>query len=313
MKKNNLYFLSFLLILSFTFLSCKKKGNIKIDSVESEITNCSLPYYVNFNVVLTYQEGDIEFHWDFGDGSFSEDKDPVHVYTQTGAYIVTLTITNYEKTEVETLSIDIQNQSIPIISDFDYEILDNNYAPAELTFTNKSKYASNFFWNFGDLLGTTDFEPIHTFENSGIFDVTLSAICSNGDTAKYTEQIEILPPPADIFIKSVNVWLPNEHLNKELELKIYYDIFDETPSLLSNKIASQIPVLWTMYEEIYFFSGIYDSELLKFEIWDSNYYNSPIYTFAITTSKIAELHYPALISFNDGNGYSAEVGIEYVN
>jgi len=40
------------------------------------------------------------YHWDFGDGSYSSDKNPVHVYEEAGSYDVALTISDgiYEET-----------------------------------------------------------------------------------------------------------------------------------------------------------------------------------------------------------------------
>ncbi len=43
---------------------------------------------------LSYSESDItSWHWDFGDGSTSEEQNPVHEYDTLGGYLVTLTIT----------------------------------------------------------------------------------------------------------------------------------------------------------------------------------------------------------------------------
>ena len=50
----------------------------------------SCPFTVNFQ---NLSSGDIEnFHWDFGDGYFSSEMQPVHEYTANGLYSVTLTI-----------------------------------------------------------------------------------------------------------------------------------------------------------------------------------------------------------------------------
>lgn len=311
--KNKFIFLLIIIFLSSSILtSCKKRGEIILNSVTYEIVNCSLPYYVNFEVNLTYKEGDIAYHWDFGDGSYSEDKDPVHVYTTKGAYVVTLTIYNYDKTEVETMSVDIQNETIPVISDFDYTLTYNSYAPAEITFDNKSKYSATYKWEFGDGFTSTDFEPVYVFETAGNYEVKLYSICTNGDTAIHSEQIKILAPPQDIYISDVKVWLPSSNLNKSLRLKIYYDIFDETPSLLPDVEALSFPVSWSMNEEIYFFQGIYDSDMLKFEVWDTNSMSYPVYTFSITSYEIAQEHYPDIITFDNGSGSLAEVTLKYI-
>jgi PKD repeat protein len=311
MKKTFLKLILISVLIAFTLNSCKR-GNVDIIEVTAEIENCSLPYIVNFEVDLTYQGNDIEYLWEFGDGTTSNDKNPVHIYTTVGAYVVTLKVNNYDATKEETITVDIHTESIPVISDYDYEVIYNTYAPAEIKFLNFSEHSDNFFWNFDDGLGTDDFETSHIFEEADTFNVSLRAVC-NGDTAIHTETIKILPPPLNIYIKRVSVWLPTEHINKELELKIWYGIFDETPITLQNIVATSIPVSWNMYDELYFFDGIYDSELLKFEIRDDNNFSNVIYTFAITTYDISQTHYNTILTWDDGNGYSAEVVLEYID
>jgi len=311
MKNIQLKTFIFLLIFISILNSCKR-GNVDIIEVTAVIENCSLPYIVNFEVDLTYVGKEIEYLWDFGDGTTSKDKNPVHIYTTPNAYVVTLKVDNYDDTKEETVQVNIQTESIPVISDFDYEIPYNYYAPAEIIFLNFAEHSADFFWNFGDGLGTDDFETSHIFEEPGTYNVSLRAVC-DGDTVFHTEAINILTPPLDIVIKKVTVWLDNSHLNKDLELEINYSIFSETPTGLNNIYASSMPVSWNMYQELFFFDGIYDSELITFEIWDNNSTSYPLYSFATSTKNIAEKHYPDVIKWDDGGGYSAEVYFEYIN
>lgn len=52
------------------------------------------PLKVHFSE-STFERNDItEFHWDFGDGSSSTDKDPTHTYTKPGDYNVTVKVTS---------------------------------------------------------------------------------------------------------------------------------------------------------------------------------------------------------------------------
>ncbi len=44
--------------------------------------------------------------WDFGDGSTSTEKDPVHIYKQEGSYNVSLTATNISKSDTYTLKVE---------------------------------------------------------------------------------------------------------------------------------------------------------------------------------------------------------------
>lgn len=54
--------------------------------------------------------------WDFGDATTSTDNDPIHIYTESGVYTVSLTITKCGKVDVKTKTLDI---TILSTEDFD--------------------------------------------------------------------------------------------------------------------------------------------------------------------------------------------------
>jgi PKD repeat protein len=59
-------------------------------------------------------------------------------------------------------------------------------APVQTSFTNKSKNANSYIWDFGDGSSTSNSQYTtvwHTYYNSGIYTVTLSAIGDPGDTS----------------------------------------------------------------------------------------------------------------------------------
>jgi gliding motility-associated-like protein len=58
---------------------------------------CSDPYHFAFT---NYSIGASAWAWDFGDGTTSPDKDPVHIYSNQGSYLVKLTVTNGTCTHV---------------------------------------------------------------------------------------------------------------------------------------------------------------------------------------------------------------------
>ncbi len=49
------------------------------------------------------------WHWDFGDGANSTDKNPVHTYSIAGNYTVSLTVSNVNGTDSKTSEINIKN------------------------------------------------------------------------------------------------------------------------------------------------------------------------------------------------------------
>ena len=53
------------------------------------------------------------YYWDFGDGFYSNERNPTHVYTEAGYYYVTLTITGISNTDSKTKQIYASNISPP--------------------------------------------------------------------------------------------------------------------------------------------------------------------------------------------------------
>ena len=64
----------------------------------------SFNHTINNNSVSFTNSSDnaTTYNWDFGDGTFSTDENPTHIYTATGSFIVQLTITNCGKTSVKS-------------------------------------------------------------------------------------------------------------------------------------------------------------------------------------------------------------------
>lgn len=107
----------------------------------------------------------VRYRWNFGDGSTSEERDPTHLYLNTGNYKVRLTVfddkscsNTYEYTGTVRISglqsafdaaSEIVCPDVPL--QFNSTTLGNN-----LTYT----------WNFGGNGTSTEANPVHTFDNS---------------------------------------------------------------------------------------------------------------------------------------------------
>lgn len=79
-----------------------------------------LPLEVNFSSAGSYDPDSdpVTYNWNFGDGAFSTDPNPIHVYTTSGTYIATLTLTDIHGSEVSrSTTIFAGNQKpIPLIT-----------------------------------------------------------------------------------------------------------------------------------------------------------------------------------------------------
>jgi PKD repeat protein len=61
------------------------------------------------------------------------------------------------------------------MADFSYSVGNNGYAPAEVTFTNKSLNANSYQWDFGNDQTSTETNPVVYYETPGLYTVTLTA------------------------------------------------------------------------------------------------------------------------------------------
>jgi len=125
--------------------------------------------------------------WDFGDGNTSSDESPTHVYDTHDIYTVTLTATN-DANLSNSLSKTINIQA-PVTANFTYMVDDLDYKT--YTFTDASVGAVMLLWEFGDGYQFTGMNPSHTYQEDGIYDVTLTAYSVTGAMHQATEQLVV--------------------------------------------------------------------------------------------------------------------------
>jgi len=140
------------------------------------------------------------YFWDFGDGQFSIESDPVHDYIDDGVYTVILTATS-------ALCGDVIEQEIvvvanPPVADFSSDVQEG-CAPLTVQYTsNASNNTDDFVWTFegGTPASSTVENPIVIYEDAGEWDVTLTVINETGDDVlQETEYISIAGLPVSDF------------------------------------------------------------------------------------------------------------------
>lgn len=147
------------------------------------------PNIITLDNVTSYQ-------WDFGDGGTSTQQNPSHTYTNQGTYAVTLTITTSTGcTETLTVPNAVRVGTVPT-PDFSVNpSVSCAFQPVQ--FTDLSVPADTWLWNFGDGTTSTAQNPVHNYEQTGIFNVSLT-VMNNGCERTITRNnvVEILPPIA---------------------------------------------------------------------------------------------------------------------
>ena len=133
--------------------------------------------------------GGVDFIWDFGDGSPPiTDFEPNIVYVDPGVYEITLIVNDSASCNLsDTSSIIIQVfESIFLLADFEYE---GNCTDSLFVFTNTGTTGLpgvSYSWEFGDGSSSSIENPIHSYVNSGSYEVFLfvkdTGLCSVSDT-----------------------------------------------------------------------------------------------------------------------------------
>jgi gliding motility-associated-like protein len=183
-------------------ITYKNIVNCTLDSVLVTVREQPLPDFSVFpgegctplNVVFTgvgNNPGDI-LAWDLGNGSVASGSNPLMVYTDPGCYDVSLTITRNGCTNV-ALKNNVVCVSPQAVANFSVTPGKADISYPLFQFTNESKGATNYIWNFSDGLNSTATNPSHLYQNgkSGIIEVTLIASNAGGcdDTIKKTIEI----------------------------------------------------------------------------------------------------------------------------
>lgn len=121
-----------------------------------------------------------QWQWDFGDGNFSNEKNPVHIYDEEGVYLACLAVADSTNPDCEsqTCSYVYINENYYCKTQFGYFITPDN--PFKIQFANQSSGNIDFWiWDFGDGNYSNDKNPLHEFPEEGEFRVCLMGIDLN--------------------------------------------------------------------------------------------------------------------------------------
>lgn len=190
----------------------KPKANFEYLPFNPKLPNAVVDFVAK-PTILSANVNDLVYDWNFGDNSYPTSnyniKDPQHTYTQSGNFEVTLTVWNKTCSDVIRRPVFVEDPK-PEVSFSADSVL--GCAGMKVKFKNTTQNAYSYRWIWGD--GSPDsyeFEPTHTFEFSGKWDVTLIAT-GTGGTTTYTipYMVTVYPrPDADFFTYKQALNLPN--------------------------------------------------------------------------------------------------------
>lgn len=160
------------------------------------------PFTVQF---LSLHSGEpTDWIWEFGDGGVSKEQDPQHIYKTPGSFTVKLTILDVPQfaTETKRNFIRVTGPDRPI-ANFTMSTT-NGTVPFDVNFQDESEPSNKIdqrLWDFGDGQTSAKLNPSHTYNNNGIFRVTLTVSNISGeDTATKQITASLPPKPTALFV-----------------------------------------------------------------------------------------------------------------
>lgn len=166
------------------------------------------------------------YHWDFGDGSSSNESDPIHIYTDLGMYNVTLTIESSTGC-MDTILLmmqDLVNTHPTPIAGFSTDLSETDICNSLVNFIDESIGATTLIYDFDDLTASlTNKNPAYLYMNDGAHHPMQIAISEFGcrDTA-YQE----------LFIEPFTIYAPNtftpdgNELNNTFLPIVYLELYE---------------------------------------------------------------------------------------
>ncbi|MFT3681863.1 MAG: PKD domain-containing protein [Ferruginibacter sp.] len=112
--------------------------------------------------------------WSFGDGTYSYDQNPVHIYSAAGLYNICLTVTRNNTCSKDTCGLLQVNGPAPCSFDAGFTYF-SSAGSGEIYFNNSTILHSSdsVYWSFGDGTYSYDYSPAHKYNVPGVYAVCL--------------------------------------------------------------------------------------------------------------------------------------------
>ena len=169
--------------------------------IPSVIEGCS-PLKVRFTTKSSSYES---FRWTFGDGGYSEEKEPEWIFDLPGDYEVTLRLYSSNSLKAVSSSI-IKVYPVPVAR-FEVVPADVLQPGENVTFYNYSTGAEKFKWIFGDGSTSDQSEPGHSYTKKGNYAIRLIATSEYG--CSDTLVVQNAFDAEKYFIEFPNAFIPN--------------------------------------------------------------------------------------------------------
>jgi PKD repeat protein len=175
------------------------------------VASPTLQMYPSAEVAFTNysNQGYWNYSWILGDGSTSNQENPApHTYGTWGEYTIWLRAATPHCSDSISHSIRI----VPAAPIAQFDTVLGACEPYTVQFRNNSIYGDSYLWEFDDGTTSTEFEPLHTFEEYGYYNVKLTVTGEGGQEYAY-RQVEVFRVPlVDFRVEPALVMLPDDEI-----------------------------------------------------------------------------------------------------
>ena len=162
---------------------------------QSEFLNSSTVDNANGDFIDTHE-------WSFGNGTFSNDENPIVTYGSENIYTTDLIVTTNngcKDTLSQTATVwplpDVDFSPTDVCLEFDTEFIDGS----TISTANTNNTLVDWQWDFGDGTNSTQQNPIHTYLSDGTFNANLEVTSNNGCVNDVTLVVTVHPKPEASF------------------------------------------------------------------------------------------------------------------
>jgi PKD repeat protein len=148
-------------------------------------------FFYNLTIVTTTS---VKYEWKFGDGTYSNEKDPVHLYERGGEYEVCLTVKVGEDCK-KTICQKLVIRECDVHARFESKRDASQWN--KVWFANLSHPVSNIWrtsWTYGDGSSSQDFNSFHVYQEPGKYVVCLKVQSLQGCIDAYCDTIVVRRP-----------------------------------------------------------------------------------------------------------------------
>lgn len=141
------------------------------------------PLVVNFSSLITGGQPPYHYEWDFDDGFFSTESNPIHIFCCPGAYHVTVKVSDaLIESGTSQIKIVVGSEDVPAAGISASLLSGSPPLPVEFSaVVVGGDEPVTYSWDFGDGNTSEDANPLHTFETEGEYTVWLTVTDNNGD------------------------------------------------------------------------------------------------------------------------------------